>query len=122
MVLDRYCSDSTDLLQILNLAEQSQFDGMLRANKCGGGGSSGVRRCEEELSDAVVVEETDEEDWNLDGVMTGPESNGSGLRGKFRELQTEFRAVYTEVPAGLVDVVRMTKRSITLEEHQRECD
>lgn len=38
---------------------------------------------------------------------------------KFRQLQTNFRAVYTEMPAGLVDVVQIAKHSITLEEQLR---
>lgn len=54
--------------------------------------------------------------------MSTAEADGSGLRGKVFELKTECRAVHTEVPAGLVDVVRMAKCSITLEMQLRESD
>lgn len=48
--------------------------------------------------------------------MTAAETDGRGLRGKFRELQSECWAVHTEVLIGLVDMVRMAKRSIASEE------
>lgn len=46
----------------------------------------------------------------------------SGLRRKLWELQIEFPAEHTEVPAGLFDVVRRAERSITLEEQLKESD
>lgn len=54
--------------------------------------------------------------------MTVAEAKGSGLREKFRQLQTECWTVHAEVPAGSVDVMRIVKRSVTLEEQLRESD
>lgn len=70
---------------------------------------------DEEVSDAGVVKEATKENWDLDGVMPAAEANASGLRGKFRGLQTECRTVIRKVRTGLVDVAPMAKRSITLE-------
>lgn len=61
-------------------------------NNSGGAGPTGIRRGEEWVSDAVVVEECDEEDWDPDAVMTAAEANGTGLRGRFCELQNECPA------------------------------
>lgn len=55
-------------------------------------------------------------------MMTAAEANGSGLRGKFRELQSECRAMRTGLSAGLVDEMRMAERIIKLEEQLREKD
>lgn len=68
------------------------------------------------------MEEVDEEDWNLDGVVTAAEADKSDLRGKLHELQTAFLAVHIEIFAGLVDVVQMTEHSVTLEEQLRNSD
>lgn len=38
------------------------------------------------MSDAVVVEEVDETNWDLEGVMTAAEAKGRGLRRELREL------------------------------------
>lgn len=54
--------------------------------------------------------------------MTAADADGIGLRWKVRELQIEYRAVPTNLPSGLVDVVRMAKHSITLEEQIRDSD
>lgn len=74
------------------------------------------------MSNAVVEEKADEEDRDLDGVVTAFEADGSGLREKFRALQTEYRTKLTEIPAGLVDVMQIAKRSITLGEQLRKSD
>lgn len=74
---------------------------MLRANNSGRAGPSAVRDGERKVSDAVVREEADEEDWNLYRVMTVADADGGGLRGKFRYLKIECREVHTEEPAGL---------------------
>lgn len=42
------------------------------------------------MLDVVVVEDADKENWDLDGVMTAAEADGSALRGKFCALQTRF--------------------------------
>lgn len=72
-----------------------------------------VRSEEQEVSDVVIAEEADKEDWDFDGAMTAAEGNGSGLRGKLHKFHTEFRAVYTNVPAGLVDAEQMCSFSIS---------
>lgn len=51
------------------------------------------------MSDAVVVDKADGEDWDLDNVMTAAEASRSGLCKSFRELQTEYRAMYAELYA-----------------------
>lgn len=71
---------------------------------------------------AVVMEKADDEDWDFDSVMIAAEAEGSGFRGKSRDLLTKCCAVHTNVPAGLVHVVRMAARSSTLEEQLRESD
>lgn len=75
---------------------------------------------DENVFDVVVVEVV-EDDWDLAKVMTASWTNRSGLPGKFYELQNECQTVHTEVPAGLVNVVRManlrmSKRGLTLED------
>lgn len=57
----------------------SQFVVSIRASNSGGAGPSGVRRGEEEMSDAVVMKEVDQEHWDLGGVMTATEANESIL-------------------------------------------
>lgn len=37
--------------------------------------------------------ETDKENWDLDGVMTAADAEGSSLRGKFNGAPTEFFVV-----------------------------
>lgn len=121
MVLDQNRCDGTDLFQILNLAEHSQFAASFRANSRGDAGP--VKTCsgEEEVSDKVV-EEADEEGWDLDVVMTAAGANKSSFRGKFYELQTKCQAENIDVLAGLIDVVRKAKPNITSEEQLRERD
>lgn len=46
--------------------------------------------------------------------MIAAEANGTGIRGRFRELQTECLALHTEVSAGLIDVLRMAEHSIKI--------
>lgn len=61
-------------------------------------------------------------DCNLHGMPTAFKAAGSGLRRKFRELQTKCQVVYTKVPTGLTEVVCMTKRTIALDEQIWEND
>lgn len=72
------------------------------------------------MSDAVVVEEDDKEDWDLDGAMTAAEAGESSLRGKCCEIQYECRALHTEVPDGFIDAMQMAKIMITFEESTKE--
>lgn len=65
------------------------------------------------MSDAVLVEKADGQGRDLDGEMTAAGAERSDLRGMFRGLQTESRALHTEVSTGLVDAVRMAKHNIT---------
>lgn len=65
---------------------------------------------------AVLAEEAEGENWDLNGVMTVAEAEGSRFRGKYGELQTACWAVL----AGLVNVVQMAKRCFTIEEQLRE--
>lgn len=67
------------------------------------------------MSGIVVVKEADEENWDLDGVLTAAGTDGNCLCGKFCELQTQCRPVHSEVPADLVVMLRMAKCSITRE-------
>lgn len=66
------------MLQSPSLARLSQFVASSRENNRSGADPSEVRRGEEEVSDAAVVEESDEEDWDLDEVMTAADANESG--------------------------------------------
>lgn len=122
MALDHYRRDRTKLFQVPSLAQQSPFVALLKASDRCSLGPSGVHSGEEKLSIAVVVEEADEDDWDVDGVVIRARAKGSSLRGILRDLQTEFLAVHTKVPAGLVDVVRMASRTIKLEKHLIESD
>lgn len=47
------------------------------------------------VSNAVIVDEADKENVELDGVLTAAEADGCNLRGKFRKLQTECRAAHS---------------------------
>lgn len=67
-----------------SLSEQSQFVALLRANNSDSAGLSCVRSGEEEVSNAVIVEEGDKEYWDFEGAMTADESKESGFGGKFR--------------------------------------
>lgn len=73
----------------------------------------------EEASDAVLVDDVDEEDWDLDGAITVADADESGSQEKFRQSQTECRVVHTKVPAGVVYDLQKTKRSTTFEEQLR---
>lgn len=93
--------------------EPSQFVAFLRVNNRSEDSSSGVHN---------GVKETDGKDRNFDRVITAARANGSGLRGKFRVLQTKSLAVHTDVSPDLVNVAKMAKRSITFEEQLRKSD
>lgn len=54
--------------------------------------------------------------------MFAADAYGSGLRGIFRELQTDCWAVHTKLLAGLVDVRQMASGNITLKELLRKSD
>lgn len=79
---------------------------MLRPINGGGDGPHDIGSGEEEASDVVVVKEVDEKDWNLNGVMTAAEADECGLQGKFREFQSEYRAVRAIVFVNSVIVVQ----------------
>lgn len=64
------------------------------------------------MSDVVVLKQADEKDWDLDRGMPAAEADKNGFRGLFREVQTECRAVHTELTASLTDVEEMAKRSL----------
>lgn len=70
----------------------------------------------------AVAEDADNEDWDLDGVITAAGVKESGLRGNSRECQIEFQEVHTEVFVGLIELVQIAKRSITLEGQLRDSD
>lgn len=72
-----------DLFQSPSLVEQSQFVASLKANNSGGAGPSEIHSGEELLSDAVVVGGADEEDWDLDRILTAAEAYESGLEKRF---------------------------------------
>lgn len=57
------------------------------------------------MTDAVVVDQADEKDWDLDKGMTVVVANESCLRAKFCELQAECGAMHATVSASLSDVV-----------------
>lgn len=80
------------------------------ANNSGSADPDGVRKCEEVVSNAVIVEEADDEDLYFAGLLTSNDAEGNGFSWKFREFQTGRLAVHTDVPGGLVDMVRMAKR------------
>lgn len=103
------------MFQIYGLAEQSQLVASHRASTSGSVSLICISSCEEEMYDAFVVEETDKEDRDLDGVIPPAEAEESEHCGMFRVLETEFWAVHNEMTADLVDVVRMDKRSIKFE-------
>lgn len=86
------------------------------------GGSPSVipaRGSKEKMLEFVFVEAAIE-NWDLDGVMTAAKINVSGPRGKYREWHAMCWEAHTEVFAGFVDVVCITKRIITLEENVRK--
>lgn len=58
------------------------------------------------MSDAIVSNEANDEEWILDGVTTSAEADESGFWGMFHELQTKCRAWHTEVPVCLVDLAQ----------------
>lgn len=86
--LGRYHCYGADLFQITCLVEQSQIVTALNANNSSGSGPSSVRSGEKKVSDAVVVEVVDEEDRDLQRLMSAAESDGSGFQKKFCEAQT----------------------------------
>lgn len=96
-----------DLFKFPSFVEQSQFVALLSANNSGGASSSVVYNGEEEECNVFVEKEADEEDWNLDGVITAAEPDDRVPRRRFSGLQTERRAVLTEVLAVLVDALQM---------------
>lgn len=61
-ILDRYHRDGTNLFQIPSFAKQSQYVASLGTKTSGSPRPSGVCGGEEEMSDAVLVEEAAEED------------------------------------------------------------
>lgn len=104
------------------LALQPQFGGLVKANNSCSAGQKGTHSGLDKVSDAIIVEEDDGENGDFDGAVNAAEANGSGLRANFCEMQTECRAVRTDVSAGLVDVMQIAKRSITIEGQIRESD
>lgn len=95
---------------------------MLRAYKSSGAGTEGEHSGLDEVSNAIEVEEDNEEAWDFDGVMNAAEADGRSIRGKFHEIQTECQVMHTEVRAGLVDRVKMAKRNVTIEMQVNEID
>lgn len=55
-------------------------------------------------------------------MITVAEADNSGLRKKLCEFLTECRVVYDKVPAGLVNVARLFKRSTTFGEQLNKSD
>lgn len=121
MALDQYYRHGTDLFQKSKISKTSQFFVSLEANNGGGAVPSDVCSGKKDGS-AIFVLEAGEEYWYLDEVMTATDADGSELWMKFREFQTKFREVYTELPTGLVGVVQMPNRSIAWEEQSWEND
>lgn len=117
---NQYHCNGTDLFLIPSIAKQFLFAASLRANNKGDAVLSGVRSGEEEVSEAVVVEIADKEEWSLDEDMTSAEAEGSVPWGKFGEMLTDCWPVHTGVSADLVDIVQKTKQSITLVEQQKQ--
>lgn len=74
------------------------------------------------MSDPAIVDDADKEDWVFEGVVNAAVSEGSGRREKLRELRTDCRGVRTEVPACLIDVVRMPKCSFKVKQQLWERD
>lgn len=54
--------------------------------------------------------------------MTANEASGNGLPEKFLELQTDSRAVQTEMLAGFLDLMQFAECSTKLEEQIQERD
>lgn len=77
--IDRYRRDGTNLFQFSDISEQSQFAASRGANNSDKVGPSGACSGEEEISDTVVLEKPDKEDWDLDEVITATEADGRGL-------------------------------------------
>lgn len=101
--MDQYYHDKTDLFLKFALSEQTQFVALPRANNNGGAGSSDRCGGGKEVSDTVVVEKGDKENWDLDKVMTATEAAERSLKMTICELETDWLAVHTEVHAGLVE-------------------
>lgn len=60
--LDQYCRSGTELFQVPSLAKESQFSASVKANYSGSAILSGEQSGKKGMSDAVVVNEADEED------------------------------------------------------------
>lgn len=120
--LNWYRGDGTDMFQNSRFTKQSQFVASLRAKNGGSANSTGLCCGETEVSDAVVVEEADHKNWDHEDNIIAAEANGSCLGQNFRNSQTKCRTVHIEVLIDLVDLVRMSTRTISLQVQLREND
>lgn len=55
-----------------------------------------------------------DEDWDLDRIMTAEKVNAGGMRGKMRALQEKYCSANVEVPADMMAVVALPKQSLDL--------
>lgn len=76
----QYCRNGFNMFQISNLAERSQPTTLLETNNSGNSGLVLGRKAKKAVSAAVVVEEADKKDWDLDRKINPAEADENGFQ------------------------------------------
>lgn len=75
----RHLTNIIEMIRTSSKLRVLRFVASRRASNGGGAGPSGVRSGEIEVFGVVVVQDTDKENWDLDGVIIAAEAKRNGL-------------------------------------------